>query len=94
LQNIKKGDCEKMKVTAKVSKLNGDGKVKAIASIVIEDAFKVDNIRVVEGEKGLFVSMPQRKTESKGYVDIAYPITKEARELVNKVVLDAYNALS
>ena len=49
-----------MKVTAKVSKLNGDGKVKAIASIIIEDAFKVDNIRVVEGEKDCLFQCPKK----------------------------------
>ena len=55
-----------MKVTAKVSKLNGDGKVKAIASIVIEDAFKVDSIRVVEGEKDCLFQCPKEKLKAKG----------------------------
>lgn len=81
-----------MKITAKVTKLNGDGKVKALASIILEDMIKIDSIRVVEGSKGVFVSMPQRKT-NEGYADVAYPVTKEAREQINKTVLDAYNAL-
>jgi len=82
-----------MKIEAKVTKLTDGGKTKALASIIIEDAVKIDGIRVMDGANGLFVSMPSKKDEKaeKGYRDVAYPITKEARELVQQTVLDAYN---
>lgn len=64
-------------------------KTKAFASVNIGDAFAVHGIKIVEGEKGLFVSMPQRK-EGEDYKDVFHPITAEAREEMNKQILDAY----
>jgi stage V sporulation protein G len=81
-----------MKITAKLTKFES-GKVRALGSIVIDDAVKVEGIRVIEGEKGLFVAMPQRKNKEEKYEEIVYPVTREAREQIIKTVLDAYNAL-
>ena len=64
-------------------------KTKAFASVNIGDAFAVHGIKIIEGEKGLFVSMPQRK-EGEDYKDVFHPITAEAREEMNKQILDAY----
>lgn len=65
-------------------------KVKAIASITIDDDFVVHDLRVVEGERGLFVAMPSRKLPSGNFRDVAHPINSETREMVQNVVLEEY----
>lgn len=84
-----------MNVTdVRVRKINQDGKMKAIVSVTLDDAFVVHDVKVVEGQNGLFVAMPSRKTPEGEYRDIAHPITTDARELIQNAVLQAYqNAL-
>ena len=68
-------------------------KVKAIASVNIGNAFAVHGIKVMDSEKGIFVSMPQSKYEKDGkvqYSEICHAVTKEAREALNSAVLSAY----
>lgn len=81
-----------MKVTdVRVRKLsNDDGKMKAIVSLTIDEDFVVHDIRVVEGQNGLFVAMPSRKTPSGEFRDVAHPITTEARAAIQDAVLKAY----
>ena len=74
----------------RLKKVNSDGKMKAIASITIDDAFVVRDIRVIEGQNGLFVAMPSRKTPEGEFRDIAHPITSEARELIQSAILKEY----
>ena len=74
----------------RLKKVNSDGKMKAIASITIDDAFVVRDIRVIEGQNGLFVAMPSRKTPEGEFRDIAHPITSEARELIQGAILKEY----
>lgn len=74
----------------RVRPIYGDGRVRALASITFADAFVVHELRVVDGQNGLFVSMPSRRKVSGEYTDIAHPITSSAREQVEKKVLDAY----
>jgi len=74
----------------RLKKVNSDGKMKAIASITIDDAFVVRDIRVIEGQNGLFVEMPSRKTPEGEFRDIAHPITSEARELIQGAILKEY----
>jgi stage V sporulation protein G len=74
----------------RLRKVNTDGKMKAIASITIDDAFVVRDIRVIEGQNGLFVAMPSRKTPDGEFRDIAHPITPEARELIQTAILKEY----
>ncbi len=64
-----------------------DSKLKAVASVVIEDSFVVHDIRVLEGNQGFFVAMPSRKTPDGQYKDVAHPITTPTREEFNRVVL-------
>lgn len=71
---------------------NDDTKLKAVASITIEDCFVVHDIKVLEGNQGFFVSMPSRKTPDGQYKDVAHPINTETREQLNKVVLEAFEA--
>lgn len=67
-------------------------KVRAIASITIDDDFVVHDLRVVEGERGLFVAMPSRKLPSGNFRDVAHPINSETREMVQSLVLDEYKS--
>ena len=68
-----------------------DSNLKAFASVTIDDAICITGIRIVEGKIGLFMSMPQSKDNDGEYHDIAFPITKEAREELEAAVLDAYD---
>jgi stage V sporulation protein G len=74
----------------RLKKIVTEGKMKAIASITIDDAFVVRDIRVIEGQNGLFVAMPSRKTPEGEFRDIAHPITPEARELIQSAILKEY----
>ena len=65
-------------------------KVLALASITIDNDFVVSGLRVLNGSKGLWVSMPSRKNKDNEYKDIAYPITKEARETLQQAVINKY----
>jgi stage V sporulation protein G len=67
-----------------------EGKLKAFCSVVIDGAFVVHDLRIVEGAHGLFVAMPRRKTTEGEYKDMAHPITAEARELLQESVLTAF----
>lgn len=80
-----------MNVTdVRVRKINIEGKMKAIVSITIDDAFVIHDVKVVEGQNGLFVAMPSRKTPEGEFRDIAHPITPSAREVIQSAVLRAY----
>ena len=67
-----------------------DSRMKAIASVLLDDEFAVHDIRIIEGTKGLFIAMPSRKTSSGGYRDIAHPISQEVRTMFENEILDAY----
>lgn len=66
-------------------------KLKALATIVFDGEFVVNDLRVIEGLKGVFVSMPRRKTAEGSYKDVAHPITAGARETIQNAVLAAYH---
>ena len=72
-------------------RVNTSGKMKAIASITLDDVFVVRDIRVIEGQKGLFVAMPSRKAPDGQFRDIAHPITQQVRDMVESAVLSAYS---
>lgn len=74
----------------RVRKMTKDGKMKAVVSITIDGAFVVHDIKVIEGEKGLFIAMPSRKATSGEYRDIAHPINSESRDKIQKVILESY----
>ncbi len=67
-----------------------DGKMRAVVSITLDDEFVVHDIKVIEGEKGLFIAMPSKKTADGEYRDIAHPINRETREKVQSLILEAY----
>ncbi len=67
-----------------------EGKLKAVVSITIDDEFVVHDIKVIEGEKGLFIAMPSRKATDGEYRDIAHPISSSTREKIQKLILEKY----
>lgn len=82
-----------MKITdVRVRKVAKDGKMKAVVSITIDDEFVVHDIKVIEGEKGLFIAMPSRKASDGEYRDIAHPINSDTREKIQQIILDKYEA--
>lgn len=74
----------------RVRKLNTEGRMKAIISVTFDEAFVVHDIKVVEGEKGLFVAMPSKRMPDGEYKDIAHPISSSMREIIQTAVLAAY----
>ena len=64
--------------------------MKAVVSITIDGEFVVHDIKVIDGEKGLFIAMPSRKTAEGEYRDIAHPISTESRERLKTKILEAY----
>ena len=72
-----------MKITdVRIRKLAKEGKMKAVVSITLDDEFVVHDIKVIEGEKGLFIAMPSRKTTTGEYKDIAHTINSQTREQI------------
>ena len=69
-----------------------DSKLKAVASMTIDDCFVVHDIKVIEGHEDHFVAMPSRKGSDGEYKDIVHPINTETREHIIKLILDAYKA--
>lgn len=74
----------------RIRRLEGSNKMKAIVSITIDDEFVLHDIKVVDGEKGLFIAMPSKKTSDGEYRDIAHPIKTETRNRIQNVILDRY----
>ena len=74
-----------------VRKIAKEGKMRAVVSITIDDEFVVHDIKVIEGEKGLFIAMPSRKSSDGEYRDIAHPISTQTRDKLQMLVLEAYD---
>lgn len=80
-----------MQITdVRVRKIEKEGKMKAIVSITIDNEFVVHDIKVIEGEKGLFIAMPSRKAADGEYRDIAHPINSGIRDMIQSVILEKY----
>lgn len=74
----------------RVRKITKEGKMRAVVSVTLDDEFVIHDIKVIEGEKGLFIAMPSRKSADGEYRDIAHPINTATRDHLQAVVLDAY----
>lgn len=74
----------------RVRKVSSDSKMKAIVSVTFDGEFVVHDIKVIEGEKGLFIAMPSRKIVNGEFKDIAHPINSETRDKIQQAVLDEY----
>ena len=80
-----------MQITdVRVRKVTKEGKMKAVVSITIDDEFVVHDIKVIEGEKGLFIAMPSRKAGDGEYRDIAHPINSTTRDNIQSLILESY----
>ena len=71
-----------------------DSRMKGIASVLLDDCFAIHDIRIIEGDNGLFVAMPSRKTSVGEYRDTAHPINPETRKMFEDKILEAYNKAS
>ncbi len=82
-----------MEITSvSVRKIEKEGsRMKGMASIVLDNSFAVHDIRVIEGDNGLFIAMPSRKTATGGYRDIAHPINPDVRKMFQEAILEAYD---
>ena len=73
-----------------VRKIEKEGKLKAIVSITLDNEFVIHDIKVIEGEKGLFIAMPSKKSADGEFRDIAHPINSSTREMIQSTILDRY----
>ena len=74
----------------RVRKISKEGKMKAVVSVTIDDEFVVHDIKVIEGDKGLFIAMPSRRSSDGEYRDIAHPINTATRERLQNMILAKY----
>ena len=81
-----------MEITSvKIRKVERENsRMKGIASVVVDNAIAIHDIRIIEGDNGLFIAMPSRKTSTGGYRDIAHPINPEVRSMFEDAILEAY----
>ena len=80
-----------MQITdVRIRKVEKEGKMKAVVSITINEEFVVHDIKIIEGEKGLFIAMPSRKAADGEYRDIAHPINSETRDRIQRLILEKY----
>lgn len=83
-----------MQITdVRIRKMEKDGKMKAVASITLDNEFVIHDIKVIEGDKGLFIAMPSRKSLDGNYRDVAHPINSDMRELLSDLILGNYEEL-
>lgn len=75
----------------RVKKVGTEGKLRAYVSVTFDDSFVVHNLKVIDGQSGIFVAMPSRKTTSGEFKDVAHPINSSFREVVQRAVLEAYD---
>ena len=84
-----------MQITdVRIRKVAKEGKMKAVVSITIDNEFVVHDIKVIEGEKGLFIAMPSRKAADGEYRDIAHPINSDTRNMILTLILEQYEAMN
>ncbi len=74
----------------RVRKVEKEGKMKAVVSITIDQEFVIHDIKVIEGDRGLFIAMPSKRTADGEFRDIAHPINSDTRENIQKIILESY----
>ena len=80
-----------MKITdVRMRKVAKEGKLKAIVSITLDDEFAVHDIKIIEGDRGLFIAMPSKKVLDGEYRDIAHPINSATRDRIQTIILDKF----
>lgn len=74
----------------RVRKVTSEGKMRAVVSITIDNVFVIHDIKVIDGDRGLFIAMPSKKSADGEYRDIAHPINSETRAELQDLILNAY----
>lgn len=83
-----------MKITnVRIRKIEDETRLRAVASITIDDCFVIHELRIIDGKEGLFVAMPSKKVGDNKFKDIVHPINKETREQIETIVIEKYNEL-
>lgn len=83
-----------MQITdVRIRKISAEGKMKAIVSVTFDNEFVVHDIKVIEGQNGLFIAMPSRKTPTGEFKDISHPINTDTRQRIQKAILDEYEVV-
>jgi stage V sporulation protein G len=77
----------------RIRKVNADGKLKAYVTVTFDDSFVVHNVKIIEGENGVFIAMPSRKTKSGEYKDVAHPINTSFRTRLQERILEEYERM-
>jgi len=77
----------------RIRRIDSIGKMKAIASVTFDDMFVIHDMKIIEGQTGLFIAMPSRKTPTGEYKDIAHPINTETREVLQKAILQKFKEM-
>lgn len=77
----------------RIRKVNADGKLKAYVTVTFDESFVVHNVKVIEGENGIFIAMPSRRTKNGEYKDVAHPINTEFRGILQNRILEEYNKI-
>ena len=75
----------------RIRKVNDDGKMKAVVSITFDDEFVVHDIKIIEGQNGLFIAMPSRKMGEGDFRDIAHPLVSETRNKIRDAIFEEYD---
>lgn len=84
-----------MKITnVKIRRIDSQNRLRAVASITIDDCFVVHEIRLIDGKDGLFVAMPSRKVNDGTFMDVAHPINIETRRSIEKMIIEKYNEMN
>ena len=76
----------------RIRKVEDEGKLRAYVSVTFDNCFVVHNVKIIEGQNGLFIAMPSRKTANGEYKDVAHPISPEFRSELQTKIIDEYNA--
>ena len=80
-----------MEITdVRIRKINEEGKMKAVVSITFDDEFVVHDIKIIDGQNGLFIAMPSRRMGEGDFRDIAHPLVSETRERIKKAIFEEY----
>lgn len=77
----------------RIRKVSADGKLKAYVTVTFDDSFVVHNVKIIEGENGVFIAMPSRKTKNGEYKDVAHPINTAFRMRLQDRILEEYNRM-
>lgn len=91
LKQLLQSEGEYMKITdIRIRGIDRDGKMKAVVSVTFDNEFVVHDIKIIEGEKGLFIAMPSRRDSEGEYRDIAHPIRSSMRQMMQQAILERY----